>query len=93
MSETVHMRVIVDGRVQRVFFRDSARIEALRLGVSGWVRNVADGRVEAVFEGDAEAVASAVEWCRGGPPRAQVTTLESFSEPPQGLKGFEIRPT
>ena len=92
MSETIRMRVIVDGRVQRVFFRDSARAEALRLGVSGWVRNLADGRVEAVFEGDDAAVASAVEWCRRGPSHATVTTLESIPEPPQGLKGFEIRP-
>lgn len=93
MAETVRMRVIVDGRVQGVFFRDSTRAEALRLGVSGWVRNLADCRVEAVFEGDAAAVASAVAWCGSGPPRALVTSLESFPEPPEGLRGFEIRPT
>lgn len=92
MAETVRMRVIVDGRVQRVFFRDSTRTEALRLGVCGWVRNLADGRVEAVFEGDAAAVAAAVEWCRSGPPRALVTSLESFAEAAEGLGGFEIRP-
>jgi acylphosphatase len=93
VGERVRVRVIVDGRVQGVFFRDSARTEALRLGVCGWVRNLADGRVEAVFEGDDDAVASAVHWSHRGPPRGLVTTVETFSEAPQCLSGFEIRPT
>lgn len=84
------VRVIVDGRVQGVFFRDSTRRAALDIGVSGWVRNLPDGRVEAVFEGESEAVASAIEWTRVGPERALVTSLEEFAEQPEGLSGFEI---
>ena len=89
---TVRVRVIVDGRVQGVFFRDSTRREALALGVTGWVRNLSDGRVEAVFEGEPEAVADAVAWSRRGPDRAVVTGFEQFDgEPPEGLVGFDIR--
>jgi len=84
------MRVIVDGRVQGVFFRDSTRRAALDICVSGWVRNLSDGRVEAVFEGEPGAVAGAVAWTRAGPPRAVVTSLEEFAEQPEGLSGFEI---
>ena len=84
------VRVIIDGRVQGVFFRDSTRQEALDLGVSGWVRNLSDGRVEAVFEGEPQAVDRAVSWVRVGPPRAVVTSLEEFAEQPEGLSGFEI---
>jgi acylphosphatase len=85
------VRVIVDGRVQGVYFRDSTRREALALGLAGWVRNLPDGRVEAVFEGDSLAVAQAVAWSRTGPPRAMVTSVEEFAENPEGLLGFEIR--
>ena len=84
------VRVIVDGRVQGVFFRDATRREALDLGVSGWVRNLSDGRVEAVFEGEPQTVARAVSWTRVGPERALVTSLEEFAEQPEGLSGFEI---
>jgi acylphosphatase len=90
MSAT-RVRVIVDGRVQGVFFRDSTRRAALDLGVTGWVRNLSDGRVEAAFEGTPEAVATAVAWARRGPERALVTSIEEFSgEEPEGLSGFEI---
>jgi acylphosphatase len=91
MGETVRSHVFVEGRVQGVWFRDSARQEALRLGLSGWVRNTSDGRVEAVFEGPAEAVATAVAWCQRGPELAIVTHLEQFAEKPVGVLGFEIR--
>lgn len=84
-------RVVVDGMVQGVFFRDSTRRRAMELGVDGWVRNLPDDRVEAVFEGEPEAVASAVAWARRGPERAIVTSLEEFAEPPEGLTGFGIR--
>jgi acylphosphatase len=84
-------RVIVDGVVQGVFFRDSMRTRARELGVDGWVRNLPDGRVEAVFEGEPEAVASAVAWTRRGPERAVVTSAEELAEPPEGVSGFEVR--
>jgi acylphosphatase len=83
--------VIVDGVVQGVFFRASTARVANALGVAGWVRNLPDGRVEAVFEGPAEQVARAVEWTRGGPDRAVVTSLEKHPEPPEGLTGFGLR--
>ena len=83
-------RVIVDGVVQGVFFRDATYARARELGVDGWVRNLPDGRVEAVFEGEPEVVASAVAWVRHGPSRAIVTALEEFAEQPEGLGGFEI---
>ena len=72
MSEIVARDVVVAGRVQGVFFRDSARREARRLGVTGWVCNRADGKVEGHLEGDADAVAKLVEWCRSGPRHADV---------------------
>lgn len=88
---TTRVRVIVDGRVQGVFFRDSTRRASLALGVAGWVRNLSDGRVEAVFEGEPDAVADAALWARRGPERALVTDVEEFDgEEPEGLVGFEI---
>jgi len=87
----VRTRVVVRGRVQGVWFRDSTRRAAEELGVSGWVRNLPGGDVEAVFEGPAEKVAAAVEWARRGPERALVTSLDQFAEPPEGLAGFDIR--
>lgn len=91
MSVVVRAHVWVGGRVQGVWYRESARREALRLELAGWVRNLSDGRVEAVFEGPAEKVATAVEWCRGGPERALVTDLEVADETPEGLTGFDVR--
>jgi acylphosphatase len=84
-------RVIAHGRVQGVFFRDSARREAARRGVAGWVRNTGEGTVEAVFEGDDEAVAAMVELCRSGPGHAQVERIEVHEEQPEGLEGFSVR--
>lgn len=89
--ETVRTRVVVDGVVQGVFFRASTVRAAERLGVSGWVRNLHDGRVEAVFEGDPVQVARAVEWARQGPDRAVVTQLEAYDETPEGISGFGVR--
>ena len=85
------LRVIVRGRVQGVFFRDSARRLAARLGVAGWVHNRADGSVEAVFEGDAGAVEELVAFCREGPPGARVEAVDVTVEEPQGERGFTVR--
>lgn len=87
----VRTRVIVSGVVQGVFFRDATRRMAQSEGLAGWVRNRADGSVEAVFEGEPEAVAAAVRWSRVGPQRAVVESLSEFAETPEGLLGFEVR--
>jgi acylphosphatase len=86
----IRRRVIVHGRVQGVFFRDTLRTQALRRGVAGWVRNNRDGTVEAVLEGDPDAVERLVELSREGPRGASVTRVEVFEEEPEGLLGFAI---
>ncbi len=91
MSEHVRRHLIVRGRVQGVAFRWSTEEEARRLGVAGWVRNLPDGRVEAVFEGTAEAVEAAVAWCHYGPRLARVDDVDVREEPPEGLADFGIR--
>ena len=83
--------MVVHGRVQGVWFRDSCRQRAQFEHVAGWVRNRSDGSVEAVFEGAADAVARMVSWSRMGPPRAGVTSLDVFEEESEGLLGFRIR--
>lgn len=87
----IRRRVVVHGRVQGVWFRDSTRREAERLGVAGWVRNTAGGTVEAVFEGPRAAVEAIVAWCCTGPPDARVSEVEVRDEPPEGLVGFAVR--
>ncbi len=88
----IRRHVIVSGRVQGVFFRDSTQHEARRLGVDGWVRNLDDGTVEAVFEGDVSAVEAMLDFCRGGPERARVDRLEvEATQPLENLAGFEVR--
>ncbi len=87
----VRRRVLVSGWVQGVFFRDSCRREARLAGVAGWVRNVGDGRVEAVLEGEPGAVERLVEWCRRGPARSEVTGVEVWEEEPAHLRGFTVR--
>jgi acylphosphatase len=91
VSETVRRRVVVHGRVQGVFFRDSARSKAAELGVTGWISNRSDGAVEAVFEGAPDAVAAMVDWSRQGPRGADVGRVEESEERPEGLTGFEVR--
>jgi acylphosphatase len=91
MSETVRRRVVVQGYVQGVFFRDSTRREASRRDVAGWVCNRADGAVEAVFEGAPDAVEELVEFCSRGPRGADVDDVSVTSEPVEGLAGFEVR--
>ncbi len=84
-------RALISGRVQGVFFRDSTREKAEALGLSGWVRNLPDGRVEAVFEGDPDRVREMVAWCESGPSSADVDDVSVEDETPEGLSGFEVR--
>jgi acylphosphatase len=84
-------RVVVTGRVQGVFFRDTARRRAEAAGVAGWVSNRPDGAVEAVFEGDEAAVDQLVDFCRQGPRGADVAGVEVRDEQPEGLNGFQVR--
>jgi acylphosphatase len=86
----IRRRVVVQGRVQGVFFRDSTRREAASRGVAGWVRNRDDGAVEAVFEGDSEAVDALVAFCRSGPSHADVDRVDVEGEQPEGLEGFDV---
>ena len=83
--------VVVEGRVQGVWFRGSTAEEARAHGVHGWVRNLPDGRVEAVFEGPESAVATLVRYCHHGPPGARVDQVSETTEPPEALEGFQIR--
>jgi len=82
--------VWIRGRVQGVWFRQSCADAAKQAGVCGWVRNLPDGRVEAVFEGSDSAVEQMVRWCRHGPPRAVVSTVEVTAEESEGCDGFEV---
>jgi acylphosphatase len=83
--------VFVSGYVQGVFFRETAKRRADDLNVTGWIRNRDDGRVEAVFEGEDPDVKTLVEWCRRGPPRATVTSVEVDCEKYVGeFDSFEI---
>jgi acylphosphatase len=87
----VRYRVLVSGRVQGVFFRDTCQRLAAEHGVTGWVRNLPDGRVEAVFEGTADNVGRLVDWTRHGPRYAVVDHVAVQAEPPEGLETFRIR--
>jgi acylphosphatase len=87
----IRRRVVVRGLVQGVFFRDSTRRLAESQGVAGWVTNRPDGSVEAVFEGEPEAVERLVDFCSEGPRGAQVTEVDTTGEEPEGLQRFEIR--
>lgn len=86
-------RVIVSGDVQGVFFRDTCRATATEHGVRGWVRNLPDRSVEAVFEGDPDAVQRLVAWAHEGPPAASVEQVRVADAEPEELHGFEVRPT
>jgi acylphosphatase len=85
------VRVQVRGRVQGVFFRAEARTRAESLGVAGWIRNLPDGCVEAVFEGEDERVESMVDWCGRGPAGAEVEAVDVEREEPVGETGFRVR--
>ena len=84
-------RVVVKGRVQGVFFRDTCQREAQSRGVAGWVRNDEHGSVTAHFEGDAEAVAAMVEWARTGPRRAEVGDVQVREVEPEGCGDFAVQ--
>jgi acylphosphatase len=88
VAERVRRHLWISGQVQGVWFRDRCRAEALHRGVDGYVRNLADGRVEAVLEGPPDAVAAVEAWCAEGPPRARVDHVEARDETPTGVTGF-----
>lgn len=88
----VRAHVFVSGRVQGVFFRSETRYEAKKRGVTGWVRNLPDGRLEAVFEGEEANVKELTEFCKRGPPGARVTGIDVIWENYTGeFKDFEMR--
>jgi acylphosphatase len=87
----IRRRAIVHGRVQGVFFRDTARRQAQSRGVAGWATNRPNGAVEVVFEGEPEAVESMLRFVREGPRGATVERVEVSEEVPEGLVGFETR--
>ena len=91
MTGSTRRRVVVSGRVQGVFFRDSVRRHARDRGLAGWVRNCEDETVEAVFEGDAADVEALVEFCRSGPEGASVEDVKVSDEEPTGQAGFQVR--
>jgi acylphosphatase len=87
----IRVRLRIHGRVQGVFFRDSVRRTALEHGVSGWAENRSDGSVEAVLEGEPDAVRAVAAFCREGPSHARVDRVEEHAEPAEGLRRFEVR--
>lgn len=89
-APVVRRRVLISGRVQGVWFRQACLNSAETAGVHGWVRNLSDGRVEAVFEGAENAVSSMVDWVMDGPPRAEVMAVELIEEDPLGDRDFRI---
>lgn len=90
-TETVRARVFVSGTVQGVYYRANTRETARNRGVDGWVRNLPDGRVEAVFEGNPGDVEEMVDWCHTGSPAADVEDVEVEYEDPEGITGFRIK--
>ncbi len=90
-DDAIRVHAIVSGRVQGVWFRQSTLDAAVAAGVSGWVRNLPDGRVEAVFEGEPTAVRRALDFLDTGPPHAWVESVDVTREPPRGERGFEVR--
>lgn len=88
---SIARRVVVSGRVQGVWYRQACANEAARFGVTGWVTNLADGRVEAHVEGPSDGVEALIAWCRRGPPRAEVERIEVEEVGPEGHPGFEVR--
>jgi acylphosphatase len=91
MADKARLHVLIEGRVHGVFFRASTRDEARAWGLAGWVRNLADGRVEALFEGERPALEKMLAWCRQGPPYAYVDHLEVEWQPYLGdLADFRV---
>lgn len=90
-AETIRRQLMVHGKVQGVFFRDSVREKAANEGVAGYAINCDDGTVKVVLEGAPAAVEAVAEYCRLGPVRAEVTSVDETDSEPEGLTGFEIR--
>jgi acylphosphatase len=89
-DELIRRRLLIAGRVQGVFFRDSTHQQARSTGVAGHVRNLDDGRVEVVLEGEPQAVEQMVDFCRKGPDRAEVREVSVSEEEPEGVSSFEV---
>lgn len=89
----IRRRLVITGRVQNVFYRDWMQEQANALGLAGWVRNRADGSVEAVVEGAPEMVDTMIARARQGPPASRVTAVAVHNAPAETLVGFEKRPT
>ncbi|MDH6098075.1 acylphosphatase [Anabaenopsis sp. FSS-46] len=92
LPKIVRAHVFISGRVQGVGYRYATVDTATQLGLTGWVRNLPDNRVEAVFEGARVVVEQMVRWCHTGPPAAVVKDVVLEYEKPQGLRGFEVKP-
>jgi acylphosphatase len=90
INSITRVHVFISGKVQRVGYRASTWDTAVLLKLNGWVRNLNDGRVEAVFEGPGEKVQEMIQWCYKGPPAAVVDHVMVTNEPAQGVRGFQI---
>jgi acylphosphatase len=91
MTAKARLHVLIEGRVQGVFFRAATRDQARARGLSGWARNLPDGRVEALFEGDKRVLENMLTWCRQGPPYAYVARVEAEWQPALGdMTDFRI---
>ena len=82
--EIARLHIVIEGIVQGVFYRASTIEESSKLGLTGWVKNCSDGRVEAVFEGEIDKIEQIVEWCKKGPPGAVVSNVETIWEQATG---------
>jgi acylphosphatase len=91
--EVQTVRVLIAGRVQNVWFRGWTEQQATMFGLDGWVRNLRDGKVEALFSGSAEAIASMLDACNEGPSAANVSSVERFAAEPPVADGFSVLPT
>jgi len=89
-SELTRIHAFFTGRVQGVFFRASTQKKAQELGLNGWVRNLSDGRVEAVFQGSSELIDALITWCKDSMPLSHVISVETEQQVPENIQGFEI---
>ena len=90
-KDPICVHVFISGTVQGVGYRYATVRQAQHLGLNGWVRNLPDGRVEAIFEGDRALVEQMINWCHQGPPTARVQNIETTYERATGLQGFATR--
>ena len=87
----MRVRVFISGKVQGVFYRANTKKKAQELELAGWVKNLPDGRVEAVFEGPKNRIKEMIDWCWQGSPASRVEDIEKKEEEEKGLRGFEIK--